>query len=187
MPSKPSRHKAVAPPQSLNANAVGRNNIVANPTNLLSSIGGILGWISQFTEGSEQNCTCCAFGCFPGPPDFDVIFFFDACTNGFVHVSADDIDDTPCDNTLQTARAKFIGLGGSTKVQQVSATAGDNIEIIGGPTLLGTSGVSTSVAVAELTYKAKGSSAIHWTFTATCNARTFDYTTDQLVICPLRH
>ncbi len=74
VPSKPSRQKAVPPPQSLNATSPGTNNTVANPSNLLGSIGGILGFLSQPTPGSEQNCTCCEYGCFPGPPD--IICFF---------------------------------------------------------------------------------------------------------------
>jgi YD repeat-containing protein len=75
IPPKP-KTKGVPPPQSLNPGTLAASNPVVHPNSLVGSIiGGIGGLLfGSATEGSEGNNPCAAWGCYPGPPDFN---FFD--------------------------------------------------------------------------------------------------------------
>jgi hypothetical protein len=70
-PPQPStKPKAVPPPQALNSTSLAASNPVLHPDSLVGGIGNIVRTLLAPSEGSEGNCPCCAFGCFPGPPDF---------------------------------------------------------------------------------------------------------------------
>ena len=69
IPPKQSKRNAVPSPQSVNPGTFAVSNPVVHPDSLVGGIGTILRQLFAPTPGSEGNCGCCAFGCFPGPPD----------------------------------------------------------------------------------------------------------------------
>lgn len=118
-----------------------------------------------------------------GLPDIDLLLLLKTtvCTNGTVHVKADDIN-AKCSG-IEIARASLILpllSGVPVQLTGVDATGGDNIEIIGGPNILPFS------TTAQLSFTARGSGAIRWTFHVTCDGTDYDYQKAQLVLCPVK-